>query len=179
MKISRYAFASAMFALCITFLPGCDFIRASLGKPTSGDIAALRLEKESRIRSEMQRDSLEKAAADTLRQEGGGQDGDEMAETPVQPAPAAASAPTNLDRKYYVVLGCFKDAEKAASLTKLLKQNGYEALTVPFRGGFSAVLYGGSDTVEEAGRHKTELENLDFCPPDMWIYATSQKRHII
>ena len=53
MKKILFVVVSLLPLLC---LPGCDLVRASLGKPTSSDLQALRLARE--VREQAVRDSL-------------------------------------------------------------------------------------------------------------------------
>ena len=88
----------ALVALVLITASGCDRIRASLGKPTSADIARLRQQKEARAQAV--RDSIAAAKAEAER-------------IAAEEAAAAAAAEAAVIRRYYAVAGAFKEESGA------------------------------------------------------------------
>ena len=56
----KHLFAWLLLAVLLAVAPGCDLVRASLGKPTSAELTAIRLAKEAR--EQAVRDSIAQAA---------------------------------------------------------------------------------------------------------------------
>ena len=87
-------FPAVLFFALLVMVSGCDWIRASLGKPTSADLAAIRQAKEAR--EQAVRDSIAAAKAEQER----------IAAEEAAAAAAAAAVP----KRYYAVAGAFKEA---------------------------------------------------------------------
>lgn len=198
----------ALIALSAILLTGCDAVRSALGKPTSKDIAELRLQK-----AQMQRtgDSLAVemgALPDSLEA-----DGEEIAESYADttvtmslvsvPAEAAApeavtqiaeeepqvtetqpqeteekEAPAGLASGYYVVLGSFKNEDNAKYYYNSLSASGADVHLVKMKNGFTAVMICHGNSYDEAYSKMLDFYSDKKKPEDIWIYNTAKKLHI-
>jgi cell division septation protein DedD len=164
---------------------GCDYIRASLGKPTSADL--VKISDELKAREQFLRDSI---AAVRAAEAGLAAQGDTLASQapvpaasavqpavqPAQPAPAQPAAAAPL-KKYYAVAGAFKNPEGAQKYVNKLQENGIKVHLVDFRSGPKVVCVEGHDTLEEAQQDVARLKELKLSDSDPWIYNTNQKLH--
>ena len=150
-----------VFALVCVSVGGCDFIRASLGKPTSADLAALREARDARER--FVRDSLAAVA--------------EQERLAAEAAAAAAAAEEAAVKRYYAVAGAFKDPAGAQTYVDKLQEQGFAVRTFDFKSGLKVVCVNGSDTLDVVRRDLAALKKLGIAPSDPWIYNTNQKLH--
>ncbi len=164
---------------------GCDYIRASLGKPTSADL--VKISDELKAREQFLRDSI---AAIRAAEAGLAAQGDTLASQapvpaasaaqpavqPAQPAPAQPAAAAPL-KKYYAVAGAFKNPEGAQKYVNKLQENGIKVHLFDFRSGLKVVCVEGHDTLEEAQQDVARLKELKLSDSDPWIYNTNQKLH--
>ncbi len=164
---------------------GCDYIRASLGKPTSADL--VKISDELKAREQFLRDSI---AAVRAAEAGLAAQGDTLASQapvpaasaaqpavqPAQPAPAQPAAAAPL-KKYYAVAGAFKNPEGAQKYVNKLQENGIKVHLFDFRSGLKVVCVEGHDTLEEAQQDVARLKELKLSDSDPWIYNTNQKLH--
>lgn len=148
----------ALAVLLSLSLSGCDRIRASLGKPTSADLAVLRQQKADRERAV--RDSIVTAKAEAARI--------------AAEAAAAEAAEAAVVRRYYAVAGAFKEESGAQVYIEKLRQNGFKVRTFDFKSGLKVVCADGSDSLDVVRRDLTELRKIGIDP---WIYNTNQKLH--
>ena len=197
----------ALTALSAIFLTGCDAVRSALGKPTSKDIAELRLQK-----AQMQRtgdslavemgalpDSIEadgedivEAYADTaaamslvsVPAEADTAEPAIQAENEGQPVPEPEEetpeeeAPAGLASGYYVVLGSFKNEDNAKYYYNSLSASGADVHLVKMKNGFTAVMICHGDTYDEAYGKMLDFYSDKKKPEDIWIYNTAKKLHI-
>ena len=183
----------AAFALVLVMCTGCDFIRASLGKPTSADLN--KISAEVKAREQYLRDSVAAvraaearlAAGDTSAVVPAPAPADAAAVQPVavqpaapQPAAVVPTAPAAADsplKKYYAVAGAFKNPEGAEDYVKKLEEKGFQVRLFDFRSGLKVVCVGGSDSIEDARADVAALRELKLSDSDPWIYNTNQKLH--
>ena len=158
-KLLTGLFLSAAVLVTVT---GCDFIRASLGKPTSADLAVLRQERDAR--EQAVRDSIAAAEAERARLE---------AEAAAQ-AEAEAAA---VVKRYYAVVGAFKEASGAQVYIDKLQENGFKVRTFDFKSGLKVVCLEGSDSLAVVRKDMAELKARNLFPGEPWIYNTNQKLH--
>ena len=196
MKVCRII---ALAALLVAFLTGCDAVRSALGKPTSKDIAELRLQK-----ARMQRtgdslavemgalpDSLDNVAlagADTTHQAAAASEAvaetapvnlTSQAEIPQEHAAEAEETPSaGLASGYYVVLGSFKNEDNAQYYYNSLSASGADVHLVKMKNGFTAVMICHGSTYDEAYSKMLEFYSDKKRPEDIWIYNTAKKMHI-
>lgn len=159
-KNKALAFALTMAVLSLS-CAGCDWIRASLGKPTSADLTVLRMAREAR--EQAVRDSIAAAKAEQARIEA------EQA--------AAAAAAAAVPKRYYAVAGAFREDEGARIFEEKLRENGFQVRTFDFRNGLKVVCVEGSDTLDVVRRDMAAIKKLGIAPTDPWIYNTNQKLH--
>ena len=174
----------ASFALMMAVCTGCDFIRSSLGKPTSADLN--KISEELKAREQYLRDSVAAVRAAQARLAAG----DSTSAVPaaasaVTPTaqPAPAPAPVNLEtstsdlKKYYAVAGAFKNPEGAQQFVNKLQENGFQVRLFDFKSGLKVVCVGGSDSIADARADLEALRKLKLSESDPWIYNTNQKLH--
>ena len=153
-NMRNYLIGTVLLAALLLLAPGCDRIRASLGKPTSADLAELREQKELRERAAL--DSLSAVAAGT---------------------PAVATGAPSALRRYYVVAGAFKDPSGAQVYADKLKENGFNVRLFDFKSGLKVVCVEGSDTLDVVRRDMSAVKKLGLAGTDPWIYNTTLKLH--
>jgi hypothetical protein len=132
---------------------GCDFFRSILGKPTSKEIEAARIEREAAEAA--RRDSIARA--------------EELARL------AAAARPVYSN--YYVIMGCYKIPANAQRFKAKLEAKGYEVTELRFKNGYDVLAIHGSETLREAYRHRYSMLERGEDPYDMWIYQTAMALH--
>ena len=162
----KHLFESLFPAGCLVLLmllsTGCDRIRASLGKPTSADLAAIRAARDAR--EQAVRDSIAAAEAELLRQE-------------EEAAAAQAAAEAAVVKRYYAVAGAFREASGAQIFIDRLEENGLKVRVFDFKSGLKVVCLEGSDDLADVRGDLTTLKRLKLAPTDPWIYDTKQKLH--
>jgi len=202
MKITRII---ALAVIAITFLTGCDAIRSALGKPTSKDIAALRVQREQMKHTG---DSLEAAmsvlpdtldAGQPLAAETSAPDSASIAEIQLPASTAAGPEPeatlaepeqepqeeklaeedkTCLDPGFYVVLGSFKNPDNAKYYYNSLSASGADVHLVKMKNGFTAVMICHGATYDESYAKMQDFYRDKKKPEDIWIYNTAKKMHL-
>lgn len=155
----------AMLLVVVTMVSSCDFVRSILGKPTSKDIARMKIEAEQQVKKQRQIDSLKQIS---LSQE---QDNQEKEQSKIEN--------TTLDRRYYVVLGSFKVENNADKLLAALSKDGYKPQRIDFKNGYDVISVASTDDYGEA--HKI-LKNLRYrsyihYPDDAWVYDSTRHLH--
>lgn len=164
--MKKYRFQTGIVTLCLTVLTmtatGCDLIRASLGKPTSADLAVLRAAREAR--EQAVRDSI--VAAE-----------EEKARLLIEEAAAKAAAEAAVVKRYYAVAGAFRGTDGAQIFIEKLEENGLKVKTFDFKSGLKVVCLEGSDDMDDIRRDMATLKRLHLAPTDPWIYDTKQKLH--
>ena len=169
---------SVIFAILLAglfFCTGCDYIRASLGKPTSADL--VKISDELKAREQYLRDSVAAVRAAEARQAEAA--GDSLAAPAAAPVPAAPvpAADTQSLKRYYAVAGAFKNPEGAQKYVDKLQEKGLAVHLFDFKSGLKVVCLEGHDTLQEAQRDVATLKELKLSDSDPWIYNTNQKLH--
>ena len=142
---------------------GCDFIRASLGKPTSEDLAKIRNERNAR--EQFLRDSIAAVRAAEESQQ-------------ATPAPeASAPAESQPLKRYYAVAGAFKNPEGAQEYVDKLQARNLSVHVFDFKSGLKVVCLEGHDNLQDARQDLAQLKELHLSGSDPWIYNTNQKLH--
>ena len=156
--------------LGLSMLQGCDFLRRLAGRPTSDEIAAKReviIREEAAHQARM--DSLsrvEKAKADSLalldslRQSG---------EMFLSVTSLRRANTLKLDKRYYIVVGAFSNADNASWLASKIQSAGYEVAKIPYGNGFTAVGVAGTDSLAHLWDNLRRIRAEAFCPKDVWI----------
>lgn len=162
------------FLLTLPLCCGCDMFRSLAGRPTSSDIAAMRVELGRREAAEAaRRDSLDRvrreaaeaariaAATDSLNAMRG------LFRTPANFKGFLSS--TQAGSKYYIVLGSFLDRSNAVNYCEKLSADGYPAEVLGFRNGFTSAGACPTDDPSEVLASLRKLRSEPFCPKDLWI----------
>ena len=166
---------TVLTAVVLLAASGCDFIRASLGKPTSTDLALLRWKREMQAQ-----DSLAAArdSSAVVRDSTVAQDSTVAPSVPENAVPEVNSpAPVQELKRYYVVAGAFKEESGVKAYSDKLVENGYPVHRFDFKSGLKVVCLEGSDTLAVARRQMAGLKAARLFPGDPWIYNTKQKLH--
>ena len=147
--------------LAALLLTGCEWVKRQLGMPTSEDLAKLKMEMEQKeLRERQIKDSIEAARLDSLR----------LAQEKEIPY-------SKLDKKYYVIMGSFKEVKNADILKAELEGIGYTPVRIALKNGFDMVALAGFDTYGQAAAEISKIEDNDLCPYDVWIYDVAQALH--
>ncbi len=151
---------TALLLAALVMAPGCDKIRASLGKPTSAEIEAIRQAQEAREQAVRDSIAAAQAAAEAA-------------------ALAEQEAATPVIKRFYAVAGSFREEANISRTSALLEKHGFPVCILEFKNGMRAVCIDGHETIAEAQRDKAALVALDLdAVPDPWIYDTNQRLHI-
>ena len=168
MNMIKIVFLVVPLVVALALFQGCDRIRASLGKPTSADLA--RISEELKAREQFLRDSIDAVrAAEALQ--------DSIAQPAVQPADQPAASVGQPLKRYYAVAGAFKNPEGAQKYVEILQASNLPVHLFDFKSGLTVVCMEGHDNFEDARRDLATLKELKLAGSDPWIYNTNQKLH--
>lgn len=143
-----------VLSLCL--LCSCDGLKHILGMKTSSEIEQMKqMELESSRRQKMLQDSLAAAAT----------------------AESAPVKKSGLDKRYYVILGSFKEQSNVDLMVRDAKAFNFNPIVIPCSNGFTMVAASGHSTLPEACSARIKVEELDICPYDIWIYDANQGLH--
>ena len=168
-----------VLALTALTVQGCDFVRTIAGRPTASKVEAIRQEQ---IRLEEERhqarlDSMKKAQqqmADSLAAlEAYLLDSLSHSKGVLKsPANLGGLGATELDCKYYIVVGAFRDIANARRKQSACYDAGYPAQIVYFRNGLNAVAVCPSNTLTELMDKFKVLKKNEVCPSDAWMLVS-------
>lgn len=170
MTKSRFISGILLAALGLTMLQGCDFFRKLAGRPTSDEIAAKReviLREEAAHQARM--DSLsrvEKAKADSLALLDSLRNAGEMF---LSVSSLRRANTVKLNKRYYIIVGAFSNADNASWLASKIENAGYEVAKIPYGNGFTAVGVAGTDALAHLWENLRKVRSESFCPKDVWI----------
>jgi cell division septation protein DedD len=177
----RISFIVLLVVLAV-FSTGCDFIRASLGKPTSKDL--VKISDELKAREQYLRDSVAAVRAaqtgETVASAQPAQPGasaSAVQPTQAQPAPASVSSGNQPLKRYYAVAGAFKNPEGAQQYVDKLQARNLSVHIFDFKSGLKVVCLEGHDSLQEAQQDVATLKELQLSDSDPWIYNTKQNLH--
>lgn len=167
----------AVVSSCLT---GCDAFRRLAGRPTSGEIEALReaaVQEKGEAGMEASAvpvtDSLAAAdtvsAADTILSQAVSDSLNQLKGTVLNRTAVGGLYTTKLDYQYYVVVGAFRWRPYAESLLLRVNERDYTGTIISFRNGFNAVGICPTDDLNEALRALSRVREEAFCPEDVWI----------
>jgi hypothetical protein len=179
-----------IFLALILMTSGCDFFRKVAGRPTSADIEAKKVkivqaeaEKIELACEQARLDSLE-AENERIRiaQEMAARDSAAAHETLKQMncmqyalSSLKGLASGNLEHKYYVIIGSFKDEANADKfLSKVAGEPGMEPVKIHFRNRMIAVGVAPRDKIAQMPSVVEEVRTKSFCPKDAWILVNGQ-----
>jgi hypothetical protein len=159
-----------MLMVTLTLVTGCDFFRKLAGRPTSEDIdekrvAIMKAEEAAHqarmdsIRMEHQKvvDSL--AMMDSIRQQAG---------TILNPLSLGGLSATELEARYYIIIGSFRSRANAESLLNAAAQE-YSPALISFQNGLIAVGVSPANNLKDVYASLKKVRNEKFCPSDVWI----------
>ncbi len=161
-----------LMSLMLVSLTGCDFLRAVAGRPTSRDIEEKRMAiiKAEEAALQHQLDSIRMAeekvvtdslaALDTLKAWGVTMDGTDR---------IGGGSGTELDYKYYIIVGAFRESVNARKLFTTASERGYDPVLVSCRNGMVAVGISPSDRIAVVAETYDRLRQESFCPKEAWI----------
>lgn len=160
-----------MLMVALPLLTGCDFFRKLAGRPTSEDIedkriAIMRAEeaahqaRQDSIMMEQQKviDSI--AVMDSIKQQ---------KSNIIKTDSLGGLLETELDARYYIIVGSFRSKANAESLLATATANGYTPILISFKNGLIAVGVGSSDNIKDAFASLNKVRAEKFCPADAWI----------
>ena len=173
-------FAAAML------VTGCDFFRSLAGRPTSEVIAAKRdsleavaraeAEEQARL-AEMEQQRLAAIAAaeqfsrDSLAAEEEIRASKIMVQTPEK---LKGAYNMQLDRKYYVIAGSFRERANAEKKLRNVQEADYPAVLISFRNGFHAIGACPTDSVTLILSSLKAMKVDKVCPNDAWILLNDE-----
>lgn len=178
--MKKFGFIVAPLALALVLFTGCDYIRASLGKPTSADL--VKISDELKAREQYLRDSIAAVRAAEAAQAGAA-DSAAAPQAPAPQAPAKAAPQTPAPaaatplKKYYAVAGAFKNPEGVNKYVQKLQDKGLSTHLFDFKSGLTVICLEGHDTLEEARRDVATLRDLHLSESEPWIYNTNKNLH--
>ncbi|MBR0254494.1 MAG: SPOR domain-containing protein [Bacteroidales bacterium] len=195
--MKKFAIFVAPLVMALVLCTGCDFIRASLGKPTSKDL--VKISDELKAREQYLRDSVAavRAAGVTLPEVPASSATATTPTTPTtptaqpaQPAARPTQAPQPAHpavqpaaqagqslKRYYAVAGAFKNPEGARQYVDKLEEKGLPVHLFDFKSGLTVVCLEGHDVLADAQRDVAVLKELKLSGSDPWIYNTKQNLH--
>lgn len=142
--------------LCLCILCSCDGLKHMLGMKTSSEIEQMKqMDYELNQRQKMLQDSL----------------------AAVEAAESAVAETPGLNKRYYVILGSFKEQSNVDLMVKDAKAFNFNPIVIPCSNGFTMVAASGHSTLPEACSARIKVEELDICPYDIWIYDANQGLH--
>ena len=145
---------------CLLFVTSCDFVRRSLGKPTSEDINRIRLEKAV----------IEAARADSLaRIEAAA----EFQRDSIQKAKDSIAA--NQLKKYYIIVGSFTISKNADNLAEKLKESGFDVRLINPIQGMTTVAICGNDNKDDIIAKYIELKDRPDFKYEAYVYDVNKK----
>ncbi len=146
--------------MAIVILSGCDWVKGKLGMATSEDIERMKIEMEQKaLRERRIADSIERLRLDSLR------------------AAEEALQKRGLEKRFYVIMGSFKESANVGVMESEISKLGYKPVTIPLKNDFVMVALGGYDTLEEACAEVGKVEKDNLCPYDVWVYDVNQGLH--
>ncbi len=161
-----------LMSIMLVSLTGCDFLRSVAGRPTSKDIenkriAIIRAE-EAALQSRLDSIRLaeEKVVADSLAAL------EVLEETGIMmngPERIGGLSGTELEYRYYIIVGAFRESANARKLFTTASDSGYEPVLISCRSGMIAVGLSPSNSLVSISETYARLKDEPFCPKEAWI----------
>ncbi|MBP5333665.1 MAG: hypothetical protein J6W94_05945 [Bacteroidales bacterium] len=164
-----------VLAVSATIVSGCDFVRKIAGRPTAKDVEEIRVERvrQEEARHQARLDSMKRIQqqiADSLALEQYLLDSLSQAKgTVMTPSSLGGIGVANLEYKYYIVVGAFRDPTNALRKKTQCDDAGFTAKIINFRNGLNAVAVCPSNSIAETIRNMKSVRGKSFCPTDGWI----------
>lgn len=135
-------------------LSGCDFVRRSLGMPTSDELDAKKTEI---LKTEAQKKAKADSVAKALKM--------------AQDSASMKKSDPSKDYLYYIVVGVFEEKKNAERVYEQISGL-VEAPIMKAWAGMTMVAAGGADTMSEA---TVILEKIRPTVPDAWVYKNIRR----
>ena len=145
-----------MLMVALPLFTGCDFFRKLAGRPTSEDIENKRI---AIMRAE---EAAHQARQDSIMME-------QQKSNIIKTDSLGGLLETELDARYYIIVGSFRSKANAESLLATAATNGYAPTLISFKNGLIAVGVGSSDNIKDAFASLNKVRTEKFCPADAWI----------
>lgn len=159
----------------------CDYVRKFAGRPTSDDLAVLRLMRQTEIeRQKAEEDSLEQLRQLALKMEKDSIDAVRvLADSGVAvlaPSDFGVSELEVLDHRYYIAVGSYKQKYNVNALMKKIDAEKYSPVSVHFKSGLEVVLISPTNRIAGIPDALEQALKEDFCPKDAWILDTGERQ---
>lgn len=164
-----------VLALSAIVISGCDFVRKIAGRPTAKEVEAIRVERvqQEEARHQARLDSMKRIQqqiADSLATEQYLLDSLSQSKgTVMTPSSLGGIGVSNLEYKYYIVVGAFRDPTNALRKKTQCDDAGFTAKIINFRNGLNAVAVCPSNSIAETIKNMKIVRGKSFCPTDGWI----------
>ena len=164
-----------VLALSAIVISGCDFVRKIAGRPSAKEVEAIRVErvKQEEARHQARLDSMKRIQqqiADSLATEQYLLDSLSQSKgTVMTPSSLGGIGVSNLEYKYYIVVGAFRDPTNALRKKTQCDDAGFTAKIINFRNGLNAVAVCPSNSIAETIKNIKSVRGKSFCPTDGWI----------
>lgn len=158
------------FCFCLFLISSCDFVRGLAGMPTSKEIAAKKeLIEIAEAKKQKEIDSL-KAAQKAVQDSLALLDLLKTSGNRLIPASDMGVIHQNeLQKRYYIIVGAFSSSSNANKLLRIVEKEGYEAIPIKFKNGFTSVGVCPSDKLAVMYDRLNEVKKERFCPDGVWI----------
>lgn len=160
----RYKLLLIIF-FAIICLQGCDMVRGGLGLPTSEQIQQMKVQMENHQRELDIRDSIVAQQQATIMEL-------------KQAADNESVVNSTLDKKFYLIVGTFKEESNIDHMITFARKKGFEPVRIPLKKGVTMIAIDGYNTLHGATAKLAQIKGTEICPYDVWIYSVSQKLHI-
>ena len=164
-----------VLALSAIVISGCDFVRKIAGRPSAKEVEAIRVErvKQEEARHQARLDSMKRIQqqiADSLATEQYLLDSLSQSKgTVMTPSSLGGIGVSNLEYKYYIVVGAFREPTNALRKKTQCDDAGFTAKIINFRNGLNAVAVCPSNSIAETIKNIKSVRGKSFCPTDGWI----------
>ncbi len=161
-----------LLSIMLVSLTGCDFLRKVAGRPTGKDIEAKRIAiikaEETALQNRLDsiRLAQEKVVADSLAAM------DTLAASGIMmndPGRIGGISGTELEFRYYMIVGAFRESVNARKLFATASERGYNPVLIGCRSGMIAVGVSPSDRIADMAESYGRLRDESFFPKEAWI----------
>lgn len=159
---------AVIFAILMSafVLGGCDMFRKMAGRPTSEELDLKKMEiarrqaqiEAMKVEQKHVADSL--AMLDSLRK---------MCGKMLWLEDMGGVYTTDLDAKYYIVVGSFKKHSNADAMIRAASEAGFVPVRISCKNGFDAIAVAPASTLEDALLSLQSVKREEFCPSDVWV----------
>ncbi len=161
-----------LMSIMLVSLTGCEFVRAVAGRPSAKDIEAKRIaiikaeEEALQNRLDSIRIAGEKVISDSLAAYDYFMTGNVIVSGPER---IGGLSGTELEFRYYIIVGAFRDTANARNLFDLASEKGYIPALINSRGGMVVVGLAPDNRIAAVRESYEKLRAESFCPKEAWI----------